>query len=132
MDEKSFEKRDQEFMEALKTEREKGVSPEFLRGFSASVEAKIRQKESRQENRHLTPFLLPAFAVMILASFLVLKHPSFQAPAPQISMNMILTGTADLADEILAMEELGSWGDDDQEDLGVSDLEALPEEVSPA
>lgn len=137
MSNESFEKRDQDFMEKLKTEREKGVSPEILRGFSASVEAKIRQKEVKKCNRPLgarlmAPVLVPVFAVILLASVVVFKNPSFHMPGPEPTMAMMLTSTADLSDEIAALEELGVWGDEDSELLDISGLEAMPEEPNPA
>lgn len=127
MNSESFEKLDQDFMDRLKSRREKGVPPEMLRDFSASVEAKIREKEAGKGSmpsgrRWITPVLVPAFAVMLLASVVVFKSPSFHMPSPQPYMNMMLTSNADLSDEISALEELGVWGDEDEKILDISDL----------
>ena len=131
----SFEKLDQEFMDKLKAEREKTVSSGILKGFSASVSATIDEKEKKssetaiREVRHrwILPVMAPAFAVILLASAVAVKNPFFHAPSSMSYMDMMLVGTADLAEEISALEELGLWGDEDREILGVSDLEAAPE-----
>ena len=127
MNQEPFEKLDREFDELLKVEREKGVSPGMLRGFSASVESKILQKQERKVRPFIAPVLVPAFAVMLLASLVIFNNHSFQAPSPKPYMNMLLTSTADLTEEISALQELGVWGEEDEEVLEVSDLEVAPE-----
>ena len=128
MSQGSFEELDNDFMKQLRTEREKSVAPAILKGFSASVLAKIEQKNKKPAGaRLIAPVLVPAFAMILLASVFALKNPSFQMPSAQPYMDMMLAGTADLSDEISAFEELGVWGDEDQEILGVSDLDAAPE-----
>jgi hypothetical protein len=127
MDKKPFEQMDQEWMNRLKDKRESGVSPELMRGFSASVEAKIEARTAKKLKPFLAPMMIPAFAVMLVASLVIFKNPVFQTISVNPAMEMMLTSTADVADEIAAFQQLGLWGEEDQEELGVSDLEVVSE-----
>ena len=49
MTKESFEKQDKSLMDALKDAREKQVPPVIMKNFSASVEAKIREKQPSLE-----------------------------------------------------------------------------------
>ena len=126
MTDEPFEKLDQDFMERLKTEREKGVSPEILKGFSASVQARILEKEAKKEKksfhaREASRILVPAFAVILLALVAVFRKPSFYMSPPRPMMGIMLTSATDLSDEISALEELGGWSDEDEKILDIPD-----------
>ena len=128
MNKDDFEKLDEEFMDRLKTERQKSVSPGILKGFSASVMAKISERGKKTAPvRSLAPVWVPAFAVILLASAAAVKIPFFSVPSPAPYLNLMIAGTADLSEEISALEDLGVWGDEDREILGVSDLEVASE-----
>ena len=127
MDDKKFEKIDKELMHRFATDRQKGTPEELFKGFSASVEAKIQERQQRRFKPFAAPMLVPAFVVIFLASWVVLKQPTFQTPTARPYMGMLLTSASDVTEEIAALQELGAWGDADREALGVSDLEVLPE-----
>ena len=80
MTNQSFDEQDRSLMDRLKPAREKKVPPGALKGFSASVEARIREKQPSLEiqfkpKRAWIPVWAPVFAVLIIGSLLVLRMP---------------------------------------------------------
>ena len=123
-----FEKLDPSFMEEFKGLREKKPSPETLKNFKASVEAKIleRQHEKRHQNAWLRwsiPVFAPALGALLFfvwANFPKLSSDSRgtarRAPT-MVSIPIVLSSVSnvtDLTDEITALEELGVWTDEDE------------------
>ncbi|GEM_PF-986310 len=134
--EKDFERTDAELMKRLESLRKTPLPPKALDGFSASVEARIREREtvrtrSQREPgtvswrvRSWAPVWAPAFAVMFLASVVALRsgwqtpstlngHLTVPADAVQLASN-----TVSVADEVAALRELGVWTDEDEAAIG--------------
>ncbi len=118
----SFKKMDERWMNDLKLMREKKVPAKMLDGFSASVEARIREVEKPQERknfgfrprRFFVPVFVPTFAVLIIASMVVLRSPS--NPAQLASA----TTAVELSDEAAVLREVNVWTDEDEAAAGVS------------
>ena len=113
-------------MERLKPIRQKKVPPEILKGFSASIEARLRKNQPSLEiklkpKRSWIPVWAPVFVVLIIGSILVLKMPP---NAPDI---LLVPKTVELAqatpnqisDEIAVLSEVGAWTEDDEKSAGV-------------
>ena len=123
----SFEKQDKAFMEALKGTREKKVPPMMLKGFSASVEKKIREKQPSLEiqlkpKRVWIPVWVPVLTVLVIGSLLVLRMP-YEMKGPDIVHHYKVVELADaseLSDEIAALRELGAWTDEDEKATGIA------------
>ena len=114
-------------MERLKSAREQKVPPVLLKGFSASVTARIREKEPSLElkikpRRSWIPVWAPVFAVLTLGSVLVLRLPIGMQGGPSISKTAEFAQAqpGQLSDEIAALSELGVWTDEDERSAGVS------------
>ena len=128
MDQKSFEEQDKSWMDAVKSDREKKVPPAILKGFSASVEAKIRQNQPSLEIKYKSkrawiPVWASVFAVMILGSLLVLRLPAGIKEVRVTSVKTIELAQANvtqLSDEIAILREIGAWTDDDEKSVGVT------------
>ena len=131
MTDKYFEPMDEKLMDSMKTLREKEVSEGMLKGFSASVERRIlaKQQAERSPRAAFSPGWVPALAVMVLASLVVLRLPS--EPVSQVSQSTGHTRLSnnkevDVEDEIAALKELGVWSDEDEATFGGTSEEALP------
>mgnify|MGYP001564172558 CR=1 FL=1 len=127
MAKESFEKQDERLMEALKSAREKKVPSGLLKGFSASVEKKIREKQPSLEiqvkpKRTWAPAWVPVFAVLIIGSLLVLRLPLRvkETTSPLKTVGVTHVSVAQLSDEIAALRELGAWTDEDEKTAGVA------------
>ena len=133
MTKESFEKMDQAWMEKLKTERQRKVPWEILKGFSASVEKRILQKQARPSfglvpSRAWAPVVVPVLAVMVLASVAVLRLPLSDRGAISPSGAIQLAqanNTSEVDEEIAALKELGAWTEEDEQALGVGDQSIL-------
>ena len=130
MNEKQFEKMDNEWMKATKDVREKKVSDGILKGFSASVERRILGAESRTSKRPALAWV-PAMAVLVIASVVVLRSPMMFQPTALIPPTVDyaqLPDTENIDAEIAALKEVGAWNDADDALLGAGDeaeMEAL-------
>ena len=125
------EKMDQELMRASKELREKEVSEGMLKGFSASVERRIlARKQDGSPKRFLLPALVPALAVMMLASLVVLRSPMVSTPqAPQsLDYAQLDAGQTDIEEDIAALKEIGAWSEEDESVIGATD-EAIAQEL---
>ncbi len=123
MSDKDFEKMDQQWMKSTKEIREKKVSDGILKGFSASVERRIVLNK-QSPRRSLSPSLVPAMAVLVIASVLVLRSPILSTIYTPFSKNVDyaqLHETDNVGDEIAALKELGAWTDEDEALLGVNE-----------
>lgn len=139
MDEEKFKQIDEKLMAKFKSQRDKKVPWEIMKGFSASVENKLRERDQKtfvfRPSRAWLPAAVPVFAVMVLASWVVLRTPATVAPvvspavqvaAPlpvvtQLAQVSSPIENADMAEEIAALREIGAWTDDDQDAIGAID-----------
>ena len=131
MSEQHFEKMDQEWIKSTKDIREKKVSDGILKGFSASVERRVLAKEDTPRPVRALSWV-PAMAVLVIASVVVLRSPMMSQPAvfvPQTVDYAQLSEIDNLDDEIAALKEVGAWSDADDallgetEEAGMEDLE---------
>lgn len=123
-----FEKIDRALMKKLEGLRKKELPKGLLEGFSASVEAKIREKETREAPayrpaRRFFPMWIPTFAVLFLAVVVVLRLPKGPdgQPVTLSSQPVVFQAqppVADLADEIAVLMELGVWSEEDAKTVG--------------
>ena len=130
MSEKQFEKMDEQWMKSTKDLREKKVSDGILKGFSASVERRIAS-EPQAPKRARALVWVPAMAVVVIASAVVLRTPTLSQPtaiAPQTVDYAQLPDTDNIDEEIAALKEVGAWNDADDVLLGAgeeADMEDL-------
>lgn len=134
MTKEPFERQDESFLESFKRLREKKVPSEILKGFSASVEAKIRAKETPEiapapPRRIFSPAWAPVLAVLILASLVVWRLPLTVKSSPVMlsSVAVVSSAVSDVAEEIAALRELGVWTDDDEHTINGSPEAAAAE-----
>ncbi len=123
MNDKDFQKMDEQWMKSAKDLREKKVSDGILKGFSASVERRIISKE-RSGKRGASPAWVPAMAILVIASVVVLRSPMLSTPVMPIVKTVDyaqLHDTDDVDDEIAALKEIGAWSDEDEALLGETD-----------
>ena len=135
MTKESFDKQDKSLMDALKDAREKQAPPVIMKNFSASVEAKIRERQPSLEirfkpKRAWVPVWAPVFAVLVIGSVLVLRSPVGirEIPASPKIIELAQANAAQLSDEIAELRELGVWTDEDEKSSGViseSDMDDL-------
>lgn len=131
MDHKSFEEQDKSWMDATKTEREKKAPSAIMKGFSASVESKIRQHQPSLEIKlkprsAWVPVWAPVFAVLVIGSLLVLRMPvgMKDASLPIKTIELAQANVTQLSDEIAALREIGAWTDEDENSVGaITDAE---------
>ena len=122
MNDKDFEKLDEQMMKASEPLRDKPVPQGILRGFAASVERRLPAGcQTPAMRRIFSPMLVPVFAVMILASLVVLRSPTLEYA--QLS-----DAEMDFDVEIQTLKDLGAWDDNDDSLLGgdesvIQDLE---------
>jgi hypothetical protein len=144
MTKEPFDKLDRELMKKLEGLRKKELPKGLLDGFSASVEARIREKEApapvRRPSRRWAPVWVPTFAVLFLAVVVVLRLPKGPDGRPatlpsQPAARQAQAPLADLADEIGLLMELGVWTEEDEKAVGngyegtARDLEAAADLV---
>ena len=133
MKDDAFKKMDRAWMNRLKSLREKELPHGALKGLSASVEARIREKQATKglEPRRFKifiPVLVPSLAVLIIASVIVLRPPSVlrDSLAP-VGFIPFASEPAAISTEIAALRELGMWTEKDEEVIRnpAEDLEEL-------
>ena len=115
-----FEKMDQEWVKSTQDIREKKVSEGILKGFSTSVERRIVLNK-QSSKRSFSPSFVPAMAVLIIASAVVLRSPMLSTPLAPISKNVDyaqLYDAENVGNEIAALKEMGVWTDEDDALLG--------------
>jgi len=128
MNDQNFEKLDKEMMKSTQPLREKRVSEGILKGFSASVERRLEaKKKAGSPSRALSPAWIPAFAVMLVASVVVLRLPlNSMSVAPVVqTMDYAQLDDAelDIDAEIEALKALGVWDENDDGLLGTVDAD---------
>ncbi len=131
----SFEEQDRQMMERLKPARDKKVPQEILKGFSASVEAKIREKQPSLEmrfkpQRTWLPVWAPVFAVLVIGSILVLRMPmsAHDILLTPETVELAQANTSQISDEITDLSDVGAWTEEDAKSAGIpsdSDIEEL-------
>ena len=126
MTNENFEKMDESLMKGLKEAREKKVPPKVLKGFSASVEARIRENQPAVElqtasKRSFVPAWAPVFAVLVITLAVVLRNPSQFNPSAPISpvIQIASANVSDISEEIATLRELEVWTDEDERSIGV-------------
>ena len=128
MTKEPFEKMDESLMKALKNLRERNVPPQVLKGFSASVTARIRQKEGAKEfqaapEKSFVPVWVPVFAVLMIALVVVLNSHFKWNPSSSLVLSpaqLVFANVSDISDEIATLSELGAWTEEDEKAVGVS------------
>ena len=138
MNGESFEKLDEAWMKKLKTSREKEVPSKILEGFSDSVEERIR-REREEKSFRPNPFRLwapvwvPAFAALLVFFGWLASGPlPFGTKIPSVpvaSIQLALSATSEITEEIAALRELGVWTEEDDEALNGSLEDLIPEIV---
>ena len=127
MNDKNFKKMDESWMQKMEPLRDKEVSEGMLKGFSASVERRIASNEAPLVKRGpvFRPIWAPVMAVMVLASFIVLRSPIVLSPSSgQVELAQVTSSSADeVQEEIEVLKELGVW--DEIEDETMLDVEEL-------
>ena len=124
MSKQQFEKMDEQWMKATKDLREKKVSDGILKGFSASVERRILAAEPQAPKRVRTLAWVPAMAVLVIASVVVLRTPLLSQPTAIVAQKVDyaqLPDTDNIDEEIAALKEVGAWSDADDALLGTGD-----------
>ncbi|OIO37914.1 MAG: hypothetical protein AUJ72_03630 [Candidatus Omnitrophica bacterium CG1_02_46_14] len=118
MDHRSFDEQDKAWMERFKTKREEKVPQEILKGFSAGVEAQIRQNQPSLEvqwkpKRRWLPVWTPVLAVLIIGSIVVLRIPMSK------TVELAQATPSQISDEIADLSEVGAWTEEDDKSTGV-------------
>ena len=115
MTQEPFEKMDESLMRRMKDLREPNIPPEILKGFSASVESRIREKQTpafeTRPRRFFMPVWIPAFAVLILAVGLMLYVPRSS------DIQLASAEVTEISEEITTLRELGVWTEEDEQTL---------------
>ena len=115
MTQEPFEKMDESLMQRMKDLRERNIPPEILKGFSASVESRIREKQTpafeARPRRSFLPVWVPAFAVLILAVGLMLYVPRSS------DIQLASAEVTEISEEITTLRELGVWTEEDEQTL---------------
>ena len=115
MTQEPFEKMDESLMRRMKDLRERNIPPEILKGFSASVESRIREKQApvfeARPRRFFMPVWVPAFAVLIVAVGLVFYVPRSS------DIQLASADVAEISEEITTLRELGVWTEEDEQTL---------------
>lgn len=115
MENQSFNSVDEKIFEKLKKSREKKVPGELMTNFSSDVEEKLRKKSARpgfswNGANAWAMAGVPAFAVLVLASFMVFKTPAVeiaQLPSPELSDEAMMAALIDsMDDEDFTLEDL--------------------------
>lgn len=116
MSEEKFESLDESFKK--ETAGSKLPVPEpLLRDFSSAVMEKIRERQIPQETKapRFVPWLVPTFAVLVLASAVVWRMPlrPNEVPSGAVQVMNLTANVASIADEIAALRELDAWTEED-------------------
>lgn len=113
MTKEPFEKMDESLMRRMKDLRERNIPPEILKGFSASVEFRIREKQTPasegRPRRFFMPAWVPAFAVLIVAVGLTLYIPRSS------DIRHASADVTEISEEITTLMELGVWTEEDDQ-----------------
>ncbi len=120
MNDKDFKNLDEAMMKNMAPLRDKKVSDGILKGFSASVERKIRSNDAPAAApvRRFAPVWVPTLAVMILASVVVLRSPvTTTQPVTFLSASEELAQSVDSEDiqnDMALLKELGELTDEEE------------------
>lgn len=128
MNDKNFKKMDESWMKKMEPLRGKEVSEGMLKGFSASVERRLpagRQGIASNEvpltkqAPAFRPIWAPVAAVMVLASFIVLRSSIVPSPSPvPMELAQATSSSADdVQEEIEVLKELGVWDEIEDETM---------------
>ena len=139
MHDEQFKKMDESWMKNLKKLREEKTPPALMEGFSVSVKGRILEEETRKaltinplgSFRRLAPLWVPTFAVLIIASAVVLKSPAGRRPYPAPTVKTagaVSVNASEVNDEIEALRQMGAWTEDDEDDVA-GPLEIIPEDA---
>ena len=123
----SFDSMDESLKKRLQEVPRVPVPPSMLKGFSASVAARLRQTvpdRASAPKRWVIPAMVPAFAVLALAIVAVNRMGPAATPVPYVQ---IASNPSAISTEIAALRELGVWTDEDEGAIGVTDEAALDE-----
>ncbi len=132
-----FDQQDKSLMERLKAVREQKVPPAIMKGFSASVEKRIREKQPSLEiqfkpKRSWVRAWVPVMTVLVIGSILVLRLPIGMRGMPVAPTNQTVelaqANSNQLTDEIAALTEVGAWTEEDEKSTGLpteNDIEDL-------
>lgn len=125
MSRQDFEEMDKDWKDRTRPLREHKVSPELMKGFSASVERRLKGESETSPARSgwagWRP-LVPVMAVLVVASALVLRYPVWQSSVMRSPASMNLaTAVTDVADEVAALRALGVWTEEDERSVGSAD-----------
>ena len=116
MSEEKFESMDRSLMKDIKGAK-LSVPGSLLEGFSASVTQRIRECQLPKEAKApaLSPWLVPTFAVLIIASALTWRLPltSNQMASGTVQAINLTANVASISDEVAALRELGVWTEED-------------------
>ena len=113
MRDEQFKKMDEQWMKATEELREKKVSEGILKGFSTSVERRLAGETPRSKPVRTLAWI-PAMAVLVIASVVVLRSPM---PVDYAR----LPETDNLDEEIAALKAVGAWNEADEAVLGVEE-----------
>src|SRR3989338_824173 len=115
MTQEPFEKIDESLMGRMKHLRERNIPPEILKGFSASVESRIREKQTPafedRPRRFFMPAWVPALAVLIVVVGLTLYIPRSS------DIQLASANVTEISEEITTLRELGVWTEEDEQTL---------------
>ncbi len=126
MNDKQFHEMDQTLMNKIKPLRDKKISDGILKGFSMSVERRISAKEEVapvRKSTFLNAAWVPAFAMVLIASFIVLRSPILPTSPVQYAQ-VAAASSEDVQDEIEVLKELGVW-DEVEDGAAIGDEEVL-------
>lgn len=117
-----FKKLDNDTMRQFSQLREKKVSSELLKNFSASVEDKIYAKQTKGSFKFIprsfgVRFAVPVFAVLILASIIVFHNP--------LNSHISIANASEIDEDIAVLRDLGAWSEEDEAAADVPLLEDL-------
>ena len=117
MNDKQFHEMDEAWMDKMKPLRDKKISEGILKGFSTSVERRILSKEELvpvRKNPIWRAAWVPVFAVLTIASVVILRSPIF--PGPSVEYAEVATSSnEEVQDEIEVLKELGVWDEIEDE-----------------
>ncbi|MBI3307551.1 MAG: hypothetical protein HYZ84_07090 [Candidatus Omnitrophica bacterium] len=132
MNEPFFEEQDRQFMEKLKKIRNQPLPDNLLKDFSTSVEKRIVERQRRKTWMPVAA-VTAVFVMMALAGiFLVQQFQPASEIIPEPEQEIIMKDPAvlpeaNLSEELLALEELGVWTEEDEKSVGMALESALNE-----
>ena len=120
MNDKEFKNLDETMMKSMTPLRDKKGNEGMLKGFSASVERKIRSNDApvTAPVRRWAPMWVPTLAVMILASVVVLRSPvtttqpvTFLSAPTELAQ---LVSSEEIQSDVALLKELGELTDEEE------------------